>query len=265
MNTNRSIRRAAATALFAALAPAACVPTGKYEAALADAKAAKARARERDQKLAELSEKSASLARALEQAAGAIDELRGGAEKSRDLARTVEQTRAELDEIKQARARAEARAAQFRQLAVRLQKMIDAGSLRVAVRDARVVLVLPNDVLFDSGRVQIKPAGRDALAEVASALKPLSARHFQVAGHTDNVPIENARFASNWELSTQRAVEVVRFLMTRGVPPEMLSAAGYGEYDPVASNGAPEGKAKNRRIEITLVPNVDELVRVPER
>jgi chemotaxis protein MotB len=127
------------------------------------------------------------------------------------------------------------------------------------------VLSLPNDVLFDSGRVQIKPAGRDALAEVSAALKPLNERHFQVAGHTDNVLIDNARFASNWELSTQRAVEVVRFMTAQGVAPEALSAAGYSEYDPVAPNATPEGKAKNRRVEITLVPNVDELVRVPER
>lgn len=265
MNWNRPLRWAAALTLLTLLGSTGCVSADKYDAALADAGRAKARLRERDQKLGEFSAKNAALERSLEQASGIIDELRGGVEKSQELARTIEQTRAELDEVRRARGRAEARAAEFRRLALRLQKMIDAGSLRVAVRDGRVVLALPNDVLFDSGRVQIKPAGRDALVEVAAALKPLGERHFQVAGHTDNVPIDNARFASNWELSTQRAVEVVRLMMAQGVAPEALSAAGYSEYDPVAPNATPEGKAKNRRIEITLVPNVDELVRVPER
>ncbi|HEU4537445.1 MAG TPA: OmpA family protein [Polyangiaceae bacterium] len=269
MNSNQPPRWATALTLLALLGPTGCVSTDKYEAALADAGRAKTRLRERDAEVGELGAKNASLRRSLEQASGVIDELRGGVEKtherSRELARTVEQTRAELAELQRARARAEVRAAQFRQLALRLQKMIDAGSLRVTVRDGRVVLVLPNDVLFDSGRVQVKPAGRDALTEVAAALKPMGDRHFQVAGHTDNVPIDNARFASNWELSTQRAVEVVRLMVGQGVAAEALSAAGYSEYDPVASNASPEGKAKNRRIEITLVPNVDELVRVPER
>jgi chemotaxis protein MotB len=265
MYSNRSIRWAAALTVVTLVGSTGCVPTDKYDAALADAGRAKARLRERDQKLGELSAKNATLERSLEQASGVIDELRGGVQKSQELARTVEQTRAELDELRRARARAEARAAQFRQLALRLQKMIDAGSLRVTVRDGRMVLALSTDVLFDSGRVQIKPAGRDALVEVAAALKPMGDRHFQVAGHTDNVPIDNARFASNWELSTQRAVEVVRLMIAQGVAAEALSAAGYSEYDPVAPNATPEGKAKNRRIEITLVPNVDELVRVPER
>lgn len=265
MNSNRLLRWTTALTLLALLGPTACVSTDKYEATLADANRAKARLKERDAKLGELSAKNAWLEQSLDRASGVIDELRGGVEKSQELTRTVEQTRAELDELRRARARAEARAAQFRQLALRLQKMIDAGSLRVTVRDGRVVLVLPNDVLFDSGRVQIKPVGRDALTEVAAALRPMTDRHFQVAGHTDNVPIDNARFASNWELSTQRAVEVVRLLIAQGVAPEALSAAGYGEYDPVAPNDAHEGKAKNRRIEITIVPNVDEFVRVPER
>ena len=88
-------------------------------------------------------------------------------------------------------------------------------------------------------------------------------RHFQVAGDTDNVPIQTARFPSNWELSTARAVEVVRFLVARGMHADMLSAAGFGEFDPVLSNDTAEGRTTNRRIEIVLQPNVDELVAVP--
>ena len=96
-----------------------------------------------------------------------------------------------------------------------------------------------------------------------ASFRTIGDRKFQVAGDTDNVPIHNERFASNWELSTARAVEVVRFLIAQGVRPELLSAAGYGEFDPVAPNEDAGGRAKNRRIEITLQPNIDELVYVP--
>jgi chemotaxis protein MotB len=141
--------------------------------------------------------------------------------------------------------------------------MIDAGELRIALRDGRMMLVLPTDVLFDSGKAVVKPAGRRALEQVGVALASLSEREFQVAGHTDNEPIRVSGYASNWQLSTARALEVVEILMERGVAAQRLSAAGYGEFDAIADNDSVEGRARNRRIEITLVPNIDELVAVP--
>jgi len=148
-------------------------------------------------------------------------------------------------------------------LAVVLSPYRSADLLIVLYRNGRMVLELPNDVLFDSGQTAIKKDGQAALARVATVLKTIPGRRFQVAGNTDDVPIEKSRFASNWELSASRAVEVVRLLVKQGVAPGALSAAGYGEFDPVASNATPEGKARNRRIEITLQPNVEELVAVP--
>ena len=158
---------------------------------------------------------------------------------------------------------ADARAALFKQLALKFQKMIDAGELKISLRNGRMVLELRNDVLFDSGHTVIKPQGKLALTKIAPVLRTISDRHFQVAGDTDNMPIITSQFPSNWELSTRRAVEVVRFLIGQGMRPELLSAAGYGEFDPVSSNNDPEGRARNRRIEITLQPNIDELVSVP--
>lgn len=169
-----------------------------------------------------------------------------------------------LEELRRAEAAAEARAALFRQLAVRFHKMVDAGQLAIVLRQGRMVIQMPNDVLFDSGQVVIKPQGREALDLVASVLRGIPDRHFQVAGDTDNVPIQTARFASNWELSTARAVEVVKFLVAHGMAPEVLSASGYGEFDPVAANDTEAGRRQNRRIEIVLQPNIDELVRVPD-
>jgi chemotaxis protein MotB len=172
--------------------------------------------------------------------------------------------KARLEELRRAQAAADARAALFKQLALRFQKMVDAGQLKIVLRNGRMVLQLPNDVLFDSGQTLIKPAGRQALKGIAGVLKTIAERHFQVAGDTDNVPIDTPIFPSNWELSTRRAVEVVHFLVSEGMRPPMLSAAGYGEFDPIASNDAPDGRARNRRIEITLQPNIDELVAVPD-
>jgi outer membrane protein OmpA-like peptidoglycan-associated protein len=167
-------------------------------------------------------------------------------------------------EVRRAHAAAEARARLYRDLALRLKTMVDAGDLSIALREGRMVLQLPSDVLFESGRVDIRPRGQAALKLVAAVLKTLDGRHFQIAGHTDNVPIETVRYPSNWELSTARGVEVVRFLTAQGVAPAVLAAAGYGEFDPVAPNDDAKGRARNRRIEITLQPNVDEIVSVPD-
>jgi chemotaxis protein MotB len=133
------------------------------------------------------------------------------------------------------------------------------------MRDGRMVLQMRNDVLFDSGRTTVKDEGKDALQEVAGVLMTLNGRKFQVVGHTDNDPISSPRYPSNWELSTARAVAVVRYLIEEGVDTAMLSAAGYGPFDPVASNETPEGKARNRRIEIVLQPDLSELVSMPTK
>jgi chemotaxis protein MotB len=179
------------------------------------------------------------------------------------LASALAEAKARLEELRKAQAASDARAALFHQLALKFQKMIDAGQLKITLRDGRMVIELANDVLFESGQTVIKPEGQKAVAQVASILRTIPNRRFQVAGDTDNVPIETARFPSNWELSAARAVEVVRLLIAKGVRPGLLSAAGYGEFDPIAANETPAGKAKNRRIEITLQPNIEELVAVP--
>lgn len=179
------------------------------------------------------------------------------------LASALSDAKARLEELRRAQAAAAARAQLYKEVLAKFQKMIDAGQLRIALRNGRMVIQLANDVLFDSGHIEIKPAGQQALAQVAVIFKSIGDRKFQVAGDTDNVPIHTERFASNWELSTARAVEVVRVLIAQGVRPDVLSAAGYGEFDPVASNDDSSGRARNRRIEITLQPNIDELVAVP--
>ena len=127
-----------------------------------------------------------------------------------------------------------------------------------------MIVRLGDQILFDPGKTELKKDGEDALRQVTDVLKEIPNRNFQVAGHTDNIPIKSKRFRSNWDLSTARAVEVVNFMIASGMEPKRLSAAGYADQSPVAGNDTTENKAKNRRIEITLVPNLDDLPPIDE-
>lgn len=203
---------------------------------------------------------NASLRKELERLGKDVDQLLSA---KGALASSLDQARARLDELRRAQTAAETRAALFRDVALRLKRMLDAGDLQIALRSGRMVLVLPNDVLFDSGKAELKQHGKETLAAVAEVLATLDKRRFQVAGHTDDQPIRYSGFPSNWELSTARALAVVNLLTKSGMRPETLSAAGYGQFDPVQPNDTAENKAKNRRTEITLQPNIDELVALP--
>lgn len=139
----------------------------------------------------------------------------------------------------------------------RFRSLIDGGRLTVSIDRGRLVIHLPQDILFNSGSATLAPEGRSTIEEVGSVLADLEERRFQVEGHTDDVPISTERFPSNWELSTARALSVVRVLEEAGVAPENLSGAGYGEHQPVADNDDPEGRRRNRRIEIVMLPNLD--------
>ena len=191
-----------------------------------------------------------------------IDQLKAAVGIAQSQAITEDQ-KAQLEEAKRAMQDAQERGKLLDDLQSKLKAMIDAGHLKVTTRRGRVVLELHNDVLFAVGEAELKPDGKQAIADVASTLRQVGSKRFQVAGHTDNAPIttdKKKEFPTNWELSAARAISVVKLLVAQGVDPGMLSAAGYGPYDPVNSNATPDGQAKNRRIEITLVPHVADLV-----
>jgi chemotaxis protein MotB len=116
-----------------------------------------------------------------------------------------------------------------------------------------LVISLREIGFFDSGSAQVKATSLSAFGRIAVLL---SARKYRIRieGHTDNVPIHNARFSDNWELSTARSTELVRLLIVKyGLEPERLSAAGYAEYHPVASNRSPETRAQNRRVDVVIL------------
>jgi chemotaxis protein MotB len=139
----------------------------------------------------------------------------------------------------------------------RLQHRIDAGQLSVKIESGRIVIQLPDNVLFHSGRAELNSEGKEALRQIATVLAQFNDRHFQIEGHTDNQPIRSPRYPSNWELSAARALAVVHLLIDAGVPPPNLSAAGFGEYQPRALNSDAAGRQLNRRIEIVMLPNLD--------
>jgi chemotaxis protein MotB len=174
------------------------------------------------------------------------------------LRATEQEMKQALADLSKRKAEAERRVSQYRGLLTKFKSLIDAGKLTVQIIDGRMVLVLPTDVLFDSGSAKLSTDGQSAIAEVAGVLATLN-REFQVEGHTDNVPIKTSRFPSNWELSTARAVVVVKTMVDAGMPGASLSAAGFGEFRPAATNDTTEGKAANRRIEIVLIPDLSTL------
>ena len=214
-----------------------------------------------EEQIAGLEKAKASLEQQLEDAKGTLAMYES---KTGGLEEALQATKDELEELRKARAKTEKRLERYRQIASKLANMVESGKLSVKIRDGKMVIELANNILFDSGSTRIKDDGQKALGELAAVLQQIKKRDFLVAGHTDNVPISSGRFDSNWELSTARAVEVVQFLQESGVKPTNLAAAGYGEFDPVASNEEDEGRALNRRIEIIMMPNLEELPNIPK-
>jgi chemotaxis protein MotB len=138
-----------------------------------------------------------------------------------------------------------------------LKQEIKQGEVQITQLKDKLTVNMVEKILFDSGSAVIKKNGTRVLDRVAEILKGLSGQQIKVEGHTDNVPIGPGlaeKFPTNWELSTARATTVVRYLQGRGVSPTVLSAEGYADYRPVSPNDTDEGKAKNRRIEIVLIP-----------
>ena len=139
-----------------------------------------------------------------------------------------------------------------------LKGEIEKGEIKVTQIRNRLSVNLVEKVLFDSGHAEVKKEGKEVLKKVGKILSDVKDKEIRIEGYTDNVPIGESlrkRIPTNWELSTQRATNVLRFLQEEGgVDGKYLSAVGYGPYHPVADNDTPEGRSENRRIEIVLAP-----------
>lgn len=158
--------------------------------------------------------------------------------------------------------------ARFEQLRSKLQELTKLG-LKVDVRDNRMVIQLPGDVLFDSGSDKLTKEGEQIVLNVAQVIRSdaeLNLRQFQVAGHTDDRPLKGGRFGDNWGLSAMRARSVLLLLTAPleeeggGLSATNWSAAGYGARDPVATNETEDGRRSNRRVELVVQPDVAEML-----
>jgi chemotaxis protein MotB len=181
----------------------------------------------------------------------------------------LEQQRQANDEYRKRAEQLEQVRQRFEVLQQKLKKLTELG-LKVQVRDNRMLIQLPGSVLFDSGRDALKPGGLEILSQVAAVLRAdadLSQREFQVAGHTDNKPLASGgAYKDNWGLSAMRARSVLAYLTQPldrqggGLDPTHWSAAGYADTDPVAGNDTDEGREQNRRVELVVQPNVEEML-----
>jgi chemotaxis protein MotB len=145
----------------------------------------------------------------------------------------------------------------YESLLEKMKSEIEQGQVTISELKGKLTVNMVDSILFDSGKAEVKKGGLEILRKVIPILKDVNDKSIRVEGHTDDVQISRAlaqRYPTNWELSAARAINVARYLQDQGIDPANLSAVAYGEWKPVATNDTPEGRAKNRRIEIVLVP-----------
>lgn len=210
------------------------------------------------------------------------------------LSQALDDARARLDELRKAQAAREARVAIFQDFERRFKPLIDGGQLRIETRRGQLIMVVQSDLLFDAGRAEVRGAGKGILMEIARTLQLSSpapaapatqaGRRYLVTANLDAPgdgqarpvadakarqreavarvaePRKGAHPLSPWELSVTQAVSVVEYLVSLGVQAETLTAAGAGSFDPIEPNDDAAGRAKNRRVEIAMLPTADETV-----
>lgn len=166
----------------------------------------------------------------------------------RSDAQKIEELSTRLDELAQTKMLLEERLAQE----------IKDKDIRLKMNEKGLVITFVADVLFDSGKAKIKSGALGGLDKVAKILQEnVPQLNIGIEGHTDNVPIRASGWKSNWELSTARALSVLHYLVDeKDISPDRVSAIGYGEYKPVASNDTKEGRQLNRRVEIVILPTI---------
>jgi chemotaxis protein MotB len=207
----------------------------------------------KDSENANVSAKAAEVARrTLEERLAKQEEEGARVAADRDaLARQIEQRESEIAKLK----------ATYDSLEEKMKAEIKKGEIRLSQAGGRIRVDLIDKILFDSGSADLSKRGEEVLGRVGSVLSNMEDKQIQISGHTDDSPISDRlrdKFATNWELSVMRAVTVVRFLSEHAkVPSGRMVAAGYGPFHPIASNANPQGRARNRRIEILLTPSLE--------
>lgn len=254
------MRRFTSSAALALLLLSGCVKKSTYQKALAENARLQQELDASQKKQAETEKTLGDKIKELEEQLGKLDATAKSKESELGKVRgEKEATEKELAELRRQKEAAEKRIAAYKALQDKFRALVDTGKLKVVFRNGQMTLKLPSGILFASGSDDLSKDGQAALAEVVQILMQFKDRRFVVAGHTDNQPIRTSEFKNNWYLSTARANSVVQFMIKQGFPAKSLAAAGYGEFDPVAKNDTEANRELNRRIEIILVPNLEEL------
>jgi chemotaxis protein MotB len=276
------------TLMLFSLAQWGCVSMGKYEQKEQEAMALDQNLQDLQKKHKALSDENATLKSQVSRLNGEYAKMKKDRDNlladNNDLDKVLKSSKSEslskISELRQKVSDLEGENAKLKQDIVNLQKtkeeevkkvsstleemtekmkeQIAKGDLTIRELRGKLTVDMKAAVLFDSGKADVKPEGKDVLLKMVDTFKNLQGKVIRIEGHTDNKPITGSltkRFATNWELSTARALNVVHFLQQQGVDPKILSAVGYGEYQPKpeADNSTEEGRASNRRIEIILV------------
>lgn len=269
------MRSMLALTLLAALAATGCVSQSKYnelasqaqnlDTRLNDEKGARealeAKVKELEEKIATLEQEkealNARLTTSESRLTAAAAERNALEQKNAELTALNDELAKSTRKLAAAKEALEKKSAEYENLAQSLKQEISDGKIQLSELQGRMTVQLKDKILFASGSTRINKEGQDALVKIADALKSVQGRIIRVEGHTDDVPTDKGGpFPSNWELSLARAMAVVRALQNAGVDPTVLSAAGYGQYQPIAPNDNPENRSLNRRIEIVLASKV---------
>jgi len=247
MEMNRTRLHAAGAAAAAAFTMAGCVSQGTYDQLEAD----------KNQEITALQKQRGGLQEQVQ----ALQSQRSGLEQQKtSLEQQQADLRKQIEALEQQKAQlltaSQQTLSQYDSLVRNLTEEVKKGELQVRQYKDMLTVDVAEQLFFDSGRANLKDTGKAVLKKVGEALKGYEDKVIRIVGHTDNVPISKSAqkvFPSNWELSVARATTVVRYLQEVGIPPERMIASGRAEYQPIAENDTPDGRKKNRRIEITLV------------
>ncbi|QRK12677.1 OmpA family protein [Archangium violaceum] len=261
------------TSLCAFTLATGCVTQGKYDTAMQRAQtldeqlkgeqgaraAAEEKVRQLEEQVKGLEQEKEALTARLNTSEARLTssaaERRGLEQKIAELTALNEELATSKRKLTEAKEALEKKSAEYESLAQSLKTEISEGKIELSELRGRMTVNLKDKILFASGSARVGKEGEAALKKIAEALKGVQGKIIRVEGHTDDVPTDpKGPFPSNWELSLARAMAVVRALQDAGVDPTVLSAAGYGPYQPIAPNDSADNRSLNRRIEIVLAP-----------
>lgn len=249
-----------------------CVAQSKYQAKENEAQTLTDENTALKQQITKLTDENTSLKKQIATLTGQRDELDKILQaKTDDLSRTVSDSRKKIADLEaentklkenlaqltQKSQEAEAQSNTYKNLVKEMKDEVAKGEITITELKGKLTMDVVDKILFASGESKVKKEGLAVLKRVVDILKDVKDKNIRIEGHTDNVQIAASLakvYPTNWELSAARALNVAKFLQEQGIDPKLISATAYGEYQPLADNSTPEGRAKNRRIAIILTP-----------